>query len=45
MMNFGKSRAKLSIGNGKVGLKDVAGLKEEKSELEARRNYPMNFEN
>ncbi len=34
MMNFGKSRAKLSIGNGKVGLKDVAGLKEEKSELE-----------
>lgn len=34
MMNFGKSRAKLSMGNGKVGLKDVAGLKEEKSELE-----------
>ncbi len=34
MMNFGKSRAKLSIGNGKFGLKDVAGLKEEKSELE-----------
>ena len=34
MMNFGKSRAKLSIGNGKIGLKDVAGLKEEKSELE-----------
>ncbi len=34
MMNFGKSRAKLSMGNGKIGLKDVAGLKEEKSELE-----------
>lgn len=34
MMNFGKSRAKLSIGNGKIGLKDVAGLKEEKEELE-----------
>ena len=34
MMNFGKSRAKLSMGNGKYGLKDVAGLKEEKSELE-----------
>lgn len=34
MMNFGKSRAKLSIGNGKIGLKDVAGLKEEKADLE-----------
>lgn len=34
MMNFGKSRAKLSMGNGKISLKDVAGLKEEKSELE-----------
>lgn len=34
MMNFGKSRAKLSMSNGKYGLKDVAGLKEEKSELE-----------
>ena len=34
MMNFGKSRAKLSMGEGKVTLKDVAGLKEEKEELE-----------
>lgn len=34
MMNFGKSRAKMSIGNGKISLKDVAGLKEEKEDLE-----------
>lgn len=34
MMNFGKSRAKMSLGNGKITLKDVAGLKEEKEELE-----------
>ena len=34
MMNFGKSRAKLSVGNGTVTLKDVAGLQEEKEELE-----------
>lgn len=34
MMNFGKSRAKLSIGEGNITLKDVAGLKEEKEELE-----------
>lgn len=34
MMNFGKSRARLSMGDGKVTLKDVAGLKEEKEELE-----------
>lgn len=34
MMNFGKNRAKLSVGNGKITLKDVAGLKEEKEELE-----------
>lgn len=34
MMNFGKSRAKLSVGNGKITLQDVAGLKEEKEELE-----------
>ncbi len=34
MMNFGKSRAKLSMGEGKVTLKDVAGLKEEKEELD-----------
>lgn len=34
MMNFGKSRAKLSTGDGKVTLKDVAGLKEEKEDLE-----------
>lgn len=34
MMNFGKSRAKLSMGEGKVTLKDVAGLQEEKEELE-----------
>ncbi len=34
MMNFGKSRARLSVGDGKITLKDVAGLKEEKEELE-----------
>ena len=34
MMNFGKSRARLSMGEGKITLKDVAGLKEEKEELE-----------
>jgi len=34
MMNFGKSRARLSVGEGKVTLKDVAGLKEEKEDLE-----------
>ena len=34
MMNFGKSRARLSMGEGKITLKAVAGLKEEKEELE-----------
>ncbi len=34
MMNFGKSRARLSVGDGKITLKDVAGLKEEKEDLE-----------
>ncbi len=34
MMNFGKSRAKLSLGDNKITLNDVAGLKEEKEELE-----------
>ena len=34
MMNFGKSRARLSMGEGKITLKDVASLKEEKEELE-----------
>lgn len=34
MMNFGKSRARLSMGDGTVTLKDVAGLQEEKEELE-----------
>ena len=34
MMNFGKSRAKLSMGDGTIMLKDVAGLQEEKEELE-----------
>lgn len=33
MMNFGKSRAKLSTGENKVTFKEVAGLKEEKEEL------------
>ena len=33
MMNFGKSRARLSTDN-KITLKDVAGLKEEKEDLE-----------
>ncbi|MFI3236514.1 MAG: ATP-dependent zinc metalloprotease FtsH [Lachnospiraceae bacterium] len=33
MMNFGKSRAKVSNG-GKIKLQDVAGLKEEKDDLE-----------
>ncbi len=35
MMNFGKSRAMLTLhGEGKITLKDVAGLKEEKEDLE-----------
>jgi len=34
MMNFGKSRARLSMGDNQVTLSDVAGLKEEKEELE-----------
>ncbi|MCH5274966.1 MAG: ATP-dependent zinc metalloprotease FtsH [Lachnospiraceae bacterium] len=34
MMNFGKSRARLTMGEGRITLKDVAGLKEEKEELE-----------
>ncbi len=34
MMNFGKSRARMSTGDGKITLNDVAGLKEEKEELE-----------
>lgn len=38
MMNFGKSRAKLSLDN-KVTLKDVAGLQEEKEELDEIINF------
>jgi cell division protease FtsH len=35
MMNFGKSRARMTQGgDGRITLKDVAGLKEEKEELE-----------
>jgi len=34
MMNFGKSKARLSMGDGTITFKDVAGLKEEKEELE-----------
>ena len=35
MMNFGKSRARLSLaGDSKVTLKDVAGLKEEKEDMQ-----------
>ena len=34
MMNFGKSRAKMSHGDNKTNLDSVAGLKEEKDELE-----------
>ncbi|MDD3413068.1 MAG: ATP-dependent zinc metalloprotease FtsH [Lachnospiraceae bacterium] len=34
MMNFGKSRAKMSTGNTKVTFKEVAGLQEEKEDLE-----------
>ena len=34
MMNFGKSRAKLSVGDNKVNFQSVAGLKEEKEELQ-----------
>ncbi len=34
MMNFGKSRARLSMGEGRITLKDVAGLKEEKEDLQ-----------
>ena len=35
MMNFGKSRAKLSVGDNKANFSVVAGLKEEKEELDA----------
>ena len=38
MMNFGKSRARLSM-DSKVSLKDVAGLQEEKEELEEIINF------
>ena len=34
MMNFGKSRARMSTGDGKINFESVAGLKEEKEELE-----------
>ena len=34
MMNFGKSRAQLTKGDGKIRFEDVAGMKEEKEELE-----------
>ena len=34
MMNFGKSRAKLSMGDNKTNFQVVAGLKEEKEELQ-----------
>lgn len=34
MMNFGKSRAKMSVGDKNVTFEQVAGLKEEKEELE-----------
>ncbi len=34
MMNFGKSRAKMSVGNKTITFADVAGLKEEKEDLE-----------
>ena len=34
MMNFGKSRAKMSTGDNKINFESVAGLKEEKEELE-----------
>ncbi|MBQ2802349.1 MAG: ATP-dependent zinc metalloprotease FtsH [Lachnospiraceae bacterium] len=34
MMNFGKSRAKMTMGDKKITFEQVAGLKEEKEELE-----------
>lgn len=34
MMNFGKSRAKMSMGDKKITFEQVAGLKEEKEDLE-----------
>ncbi|MBO5241373.1 MAG: ATP-dependent zinc metalloprotease FtsH [Lachnospiraceae bacterium] len=47
MMNFGKSRARMTgIGEGKITLKDVAGLREEKEELEEIVDFlrdPMKF--
>ena len=40
MMNFGKSRAKMSIGDKSVTFAQVAGLKEEKEELEEIVDFP-----
>ena len=34
MANFGKSRARMSMGDGSITFKEVAGLKEEKEDLE-----------
>ena len=34
MMNFGKSRARMTMGDGSITFKEVAGLKEEKEDLE-----------
>ena len=34
MMNFGKSRARMTLGDKAINFKEVAGLKEEKEELE-----------
>ena len=47
MMNFGKSRARMSVGSeNKITLKEVAGLKEEKEELQEIVDFlrePSNF--
>ena len=41
MMNFGKSRAKMSLGDNKINFQVVAGLQEEKEDLAATDTYSL----